>query len=68
MTWSTFIDAQPFQVGSFLEYKNEEEQEGFSRLAELITHSMVTNHTDAGIFLTSLNSVVKITCILPVQH
>ncbi|OUS02200.1 hypothetical protein A9Q81_09140 [Gammaproteobacteria bacterium 42_54_T18] len=46
---TVIVAAQPFQVGSFLEYKNDEEQDGFSRLAELITHSMVTNHTDEGI-------------------
>ncbi len=46
---AVIIAAQPYQVDAFLEYKNVEEQLMFSRLAELITHSMVTNHTDEGI-------------------
>jgi predicted NAD/FAD-binding protein len=44
------IATQPFQVASFLKYKNAEEQAIFGRLSRLVTNSMVTNHTDSGIF------------------
>ena len=43
------IATQPFQVSSFLEYKNKEEEKMFNRLSKLATRSMVTNHTDSGI-------------------
>ena len=46
---AVIIATQPFQVSSFLDYKNNDEQNKFVRLAELVTHSLVTNHTDTGI-------------------
>ncbi|MGJ8686430.1 MAG: FAD-dependent oxidoreductase [Spongiibacteraceae bacterium] len=44
------IATQPYNVASFLEYKDPEETATFDRLSKLVTHSMVTNHTDDSIF------------------
>lgn len=46
---AVIIATQPFQVASFLKYKNANEQARFERLSELKTQSLVTNHTDSGI-------------------
>ncbi|WP_374972362.1 FAD-dependent oxidoreductase [Spongiibacter marinus] len=43
------VATQPFQAASFLEYIDEEEREIFTKLANFVTHSIVTNHTDSGV-------------------
>lgn len=47
---AVIVASQPFHVSDFLEYKNSSEAEIFNRLENLVTHSLVTNHRDKGIY------------------
>lgn len=47
---AVIIATQPFQVASFLDFDTPEEAAMFNRLQTLVTHTMVTNHRDSGIY------------------
>jgi predicted NAD/FAD-binding protein len=49
---SVIVATQPFQIASFLEYQNTEEEKVFEQLSQMATYTLVTNHQDQSILGT----------------